>query len=97
MNLKNFGEKGWGLFDLQTLEIMMGEKIIREEPKKVPVPQPITTDAFTVTLAAVINDPGLMATELVLKEPATNVVAKNAAEVKENPPVKKVVEKPVQC
>jgi hypothetical protein len=95
MSLKNFGDKGWGLFDLQTLEILMGEKIIREEPKKVPVPQPITTDAFTMTLAAVIDDPGLMATELVLMEPATNAMAKNVVEVKENLPVKKVAEKPI--
>jgi hypothetical protein len=95
MNLKNFGDKGWGLFDLQTLEIMMGEKIIREEPKKVSLPQPITTDAFTVTLASVIDDPGLMATQLVLIEPASNVIAKNTLDVRENLPAKKVIEKPV--
>jgi Domain of unknown function (DUF4476) len=89
MNLKNFGDKGWGLFDLQTLEIMMGEKIIREEPKKVSLPQPITTDAFTVALASVIDDPGLMATQLVLIEPASNVMAKNTVEVRENLPAKK--------
>jgi hypothetical protein len=89
MSLKNFGEKGWGLFDLQTLEIQMGEKIIREEPKKVVVPQPITNDAFTVALASVIDDPGLMATELVLIEPATNVVVKNSVVEKETLPVKK--------
>lgn len=95
MSLKNFGEKGWGLFDLQTLEIQMGEKIIREEPKKAVIPQPITNDVFTVALASVIDDPGLMATELVLKEPATNAIVKNTVVVKETPPVKKAAEKPV--
>ncbi len=95
MNLKNFGEKGWGLFDMQTLEIMMGEKIIREEPKKAPLPQPITTDAFTVALASVIDDPGLMATQLVLIEPSSNAIANNAVEIKENPTAKKVAEKQV--
>jgi Domain of unknown function (DUF4476) len=93
MSLKNFGDKGWGLFDLQTLEVQMGEKIIREEPKKAPVPQPITNDAFTVALSSVIDDPGLMATELVLIEPSTNVMAKNAVVVKETLPVKKTSEK----
>jgi hypothetical protein len=29
--LKNFSEKGWGLFDLQSLEVIMGKKL---EPKK---------------------------------------------------------------
>ncbi|MGL6269350.1 MAG: DUF4476 domain-containing protein [Chitinophagaceae bacterium] len=94
MNLKNFEEKGWGLFDLQTLEIMMGEKIIREEPKKATLPQPITKDGFTVALASVIDDPGLMATQLVLIEPATNTMAKNTVDVKENQPLKKVAESP---
>jgi hypothetical protein len=95
MSLKNFGEKGWGLFDLQTLEIQMGEKIIREEPKKAVIPQPITNDVFTVALASVIDDPGLMATELVLKEPATNAIVKNTVVVKETAPVKKAAEKTV--
>ncbi len=95
MSLKNFGEKGWGLFDLQTLEIQMGEKIIREEPKRAPVPQPITNDAFTVALASVIDDPGLMATELVLIEPATNAMVKNAVVSREAPPAKKTTEKTV--
>ena len=95
MSLKNFGEKGWGLFDLNTLEIQMGEKIIREEPKKAVIPPPITNDVFTVALASVIDDPGLMATELVLKEPATNAIVKNTVVVKETAPVKKAAEKTV--
>ena len=70
MALKNFAEKGWGLFDLQTLEITMGEKIIKAEAPKEVIPPPVTNDAFTAILATVIDDPGLMATQLVLKEPA---------------------------
>ncbi len=67
-SLKNFGEKGWGLFDLQTLEILMGEKTGGENSIKVKYQPPITQDAFTVILAAVIDDPGLTSTHLVGKE-----------------------------
>jgi hypothetical protein len=65
MALKNFGEKGWGLFDYQTLEILMGDKIPEKEKPKASVPAPLTNDAFTVVLASVIDDPGLLATPLV--------------------------------
>lgn len=93
MALKNFAEKGWGLFDLQTLEIMMGEKIIKAEAPKEVIPQPVTSDAFTAILATVIDDPGLMATQLVLREPAAATAAHNALAVKEIVPENASMEK----
>jgi hypothetical protein len=53
--VKNFGEKGWGLYDLQTLAVQMGgneaAKATREENKDV--------SAFTEVLAKAANDPTL--------------------------------------
>jgi hypothetical protein len=67
-SLKNFGEKGWGLFDLQTLEILMGEKTGTETTTKPQYQPALTQDAFTTILAAVIDDPELASTRLVGKE-----------------------------
>jgi hypothetical protein len=95
MALKNFAEKGWGLFDLQTLEITMGEKIIKAVAPKEVIPPPLTNDAFTAILATVIDDPGLMATQLVLKEPAVLMTARNTNAEKENVPENQSIEKVV--
>jgi hypothetical protein len=67
-SLKNFGEKGWGLFDLQTLEILMGEKTGNETTGQTQYQPALTQDAFTTILAAVIDDPELASTRLVGKE-----------------------------
>jgi hypothetical protein len=88
MALKNFGEKGWGLFDFQTLEITMGEKISKPEPLAPKADPPVTSDAFTAILSTVIDDPGLMATPLVMKEPASSSIARNAVAIKEVTPEK---------
>lgn len=55
--LKNFAEKGWGLFDLQTMGVQMSaensakDKIIKTELKEV--------SAFTEMLSKAANDPSL--------------------------------------
>src|SRR5688572_17705250 len=63
--LKNFGEKGWGLYDLQTLGVQMGvsegSKAAREENKDV--------SAFTEVLAKAANDPSLRDKPLRKDEP----------------------------
>ena len=54
--LKNFGDKGWGLFNLQTMEVIMSgvkpveKKIVEDENKK---------DVFSNTLSNVVNDPSI--------------------------------------
>jgi Domain of unknown function (DUF4476) len=93
--LKNFAEKGWGLFDLQTLEITMGEKIIKVEAPKEVIPPPLTNDAFTAILATVIDDPGLMATQLVLTEPAVSMAVHSTIAEKEKVPENQSTEKVV--
>jgi hypothetical protein len=86
MALKDFGEKGWGLFDYQTLEIVMGEKIEEQRAVVPPPPVPLTNDPFTVVLASVIDDPGLLATPLVQMGPK-EVYVQASAPVRNPPPV----------
>src|SRR5258706_13229883 len=53
--LKNLGDEGWGLFNLQTLEVSMANKSVNE--KKVLTQE--RTDSFSNMLAVVVNDPGI--------------------------------------
>lgn len=57
--LKNFGEKGWGLFDLQKLTIQMsisGKASINKKPEI----ENNTVSVFTEMLSRAANDPSLM-------------------------------------
>ncbi len=57
--VKNFGEKGWGLFNLQTLEVVMaGNKI--KDPEAVKSEK---TDEFSSMLSEVVNDPSIKQAE----------------------------------
>jgi hypothetical protein len=65
--LKNFGEKGWGLFDLQTMTVQMGElpqmktsKIIQSEKKDV--------SAFADLLSKAADDPGIKEDQVLLSD-----------------------------
>lgn len=75
--LKNFGDKGWGLFNLQTLEVLMAgapktSQEVAVETKK---------DAFSNMLSNAVNDSTIRQAPPVV-QPATPPVAK-----KEVPPV----------
>ena len=54
--LKNFDEKGWGLFDLQTLGVLMSGK--KESAKIKTEPQAVSL--FTAVLSKAANDPSLL-------------------------------------
>jgi Domain of unknown function (DUF4476) len=82
--LKNFGEKGWGLFNLQTLEVLMAgiapNTVATTENKK---------DDFSNMLANAVNDSNIRKAAIVKpvekkEEPPQPVVA----EVKKEQPVK---------
>ena len=62
--LKNYTDKGWGLMDMQSLEVIMGKKIA---PKKEVPPSygAMSDDPFAMILASVVNDPGIRETSLV--------------------------------
>lgn len=72
--LKNFGEKGWGLFNIQTLDITMASSANANNT----VTQ-IKTDAFSNTLADVVNTPSLKQETKQISPAETRV------EVKETP------------
>lgn len=62
--LKNFEEKGWGLFDLQTAEVISGRRI--DPPKAQQIPDaPKSNDPFSVILASAVGDEGIRETGLI--------------------------------
>lgn len=61
--LKNFGDKGWGLFNLQSLNVLMAN-----ENKKNDVAKEVRTDAFSNMLSTVVNDPTIKESEPVKQE-----------------------------
>lgn len=62
--LKNYQDKGWGLMDMQSLEVVMGKRI---EVKKEAPPSygALSDDPFSMILASVVSDPGIRETSLV--------------------------------
>lgn len=66
--LKNFGEKGWGLFNLQTLDVVMADE--RKATNVVSVET--KTDEFSNLLSNVVNDPTIKQVEKI-KEPEVPV------------------------
>lgn len=69
--LKNFGDKGWGLFNLQTLDVVMSSN----QPKEKDVVKVEKTDAFSTMLSDVVNDPTIKETEKP-KEKTKQVIEK---------------------
>lgn len=95
--LKNFGEKGWGLFNLQSLDVIMAGQNQRAASIEV-VNQ---TDAFSTMLSSVVNDSTIRQTEVVKqpvkKEPVKEVVTQEPDQTQEVPVVTKAsVPGPVQ-
>ncbi|MFM2138619.1 MAG: hypothetical protein RJA57_926, partial [Bacteroidota bacterium] len=56
--LKDFGEKGWGLFDLQTLSVQYADSAYRRVSQVTPV-ETIEVSAFTDILSKAADDPTL--------------------------------------
>ena len=55
--LKNLGEKGWGLFDLQTLSMIMADQAAKDKARQSTAGG---VSAFTEILSKAANDPSLM-------------------------------------
>jgi hypothetical protein len=79
--VKNFGSKGWGLFNLQTMEVIKlgsgvaGTKVVPEDTKQ---------DIFSNTLSNVVNDPSI-----IIKSEEEKALAKqdSMALIKDEKPV----------
>jgi hypothetical protein len=86
--LKNFGEEGWGLFNLQTLELIKNNN----QPPEKKVAQQTTaggvkkTDAFSTMLANAVNDTAILYAAASIPDPVpppTDAIVKNQPEVKD--------------
>ncbi len=77
--LKNFNEKGWGLFDLQSLEVIMGKKVEPKKEEEKTQTGPLTSDPFSVILASAVDDQRIRETSLVYRE---EITAQNTAPTK---------------
>lgn len=85
--LKNFGSKGWGLFNLQTLDVVMAS----DNGKVNNVEVVNNTDAFSNMLSNVVNDSTIRQTETVKEE-----VKVSAKEAEKTPPVSSKEIEPVK-
>ena len=63
--LKNFGTKRWGLFNLQTAQVLMPEKYAE---KNKDVETELAGDEFSTILAVVVNDPTIAQRSVVKNE-----------------------------
>jgi hypothetical protein len=64
--IKNFGEKGWGLFDLQSLSIQMSSSNVKGTAQSNSLNQPV--NAFTDMLSKATDDPSLKQNPILVKE-----------------------------
>jgi hypothetical protein len=90
--LKDFGEKGWGLFNLQTMDVLMaknpGNKAINTSNTD--------DDPFTQVLSDVVNTPDLKNKTVITEPPVKAQPKKEEAVVKKEEPVIKKEQPPVK-
>ena len=85
--LKNFPGKGWGLFNIQSMDVLMAKNASKSVS---PSTTETRTDAFSTTLADVVNTPSIK--EVNKPQPAPET--KPVAAVQPTPPVIPVDPKP---
>lgn len=95
--LKNFGSKGWGLFNMQSMDVIMAKTTSTVAENNQAASR---TDEFSTTLADVVNTPSIKdikkeevkeADKVAVQEPAKSVTPINTAE-----PVKTLVDSNAQ-
>jgi len=79
--LKNFGEKGWGLFNFQTMGLLMAEVKPAEDSTKALA---TTNDPFSNALASVVNDPAIKAVEEVKEDSVAVTVPEKKTPIKKD-------------
>lgn len=91
--LKNFGEKGWGLFDLQTLSVQMSAAAT---PKTSILTEKIEVSPFTEILSKAADDPTLKERPVLAKVEEKKPEEKAIAKAPEKQPATETVkEQPV--
>lgn len=66
--LKNFGDNGWGLFNLQTLAILMADSKGNKKADDVSNTKDVRDDAFSNMLSTVVNDPAIKQKDPIKEE-----------------------------
>lgn len=81
--LKNFQEKGWGFFNLQTFEVVMNGNKTAAEPEKVIT----SSDQFSTMLSEVVNDSSILKTTVPqkIKQPQSQAKNDSSAVIKTSP------------
>jgi len=69
--LKNFPDKGWGLYNIHTMEVIMAGA----QKANTPVTSSTRTDAFSNVLADVVNTPSLKEEQAKVKDPEVKAPA----------------------
>jgi len=69
--LKNLGEKGWALFNFQTLNLVMSTSTASLEKKSLNFSGVRKTDGFSVLLATVVNDSSILYSATVAQQKQT--------------------------
>jgi len=82
--IKNFGENGWGLFDLQTLGVQMPSKIAVDTADMVIKTERIEPNDFTQLLSKAANDTTLNQKIIIIHEPKEKVDSLETALVKKD-------------
>lgn len=90
--LKNFDSKGWGLFNLQTMEVVTNSSPVSKEPAIAET----QSDAFSTLLADVVNTPSIKNKE-VKKEEEKKETPQEQIEVKKEVEIVKEVPKEEQA
>ena len=94
--LKNFGEKGWGLFNIESYNVIMGgnTNVASSTPKK------LQDDPFSKMLANVVKDSSILqknetikAEPVITKVDSANAITKNDSVIHKNDSADAVVEK----
>ncbi|TMI86442.1 MAG: hypothetical protein E6H08_21040 [Bacteroidetes bacterium] len=78
--LKNFGDKGWGLFDLQTLSVLMPDESSKDKATESDQGE---ISVFTEILSRPANDPSLIEKSVAIAKYEEKPVAVQSALVKE--------------
>src|SRR5262245_35519226 len=85
--IKNLGEKGWGLFDLQSLDLQMSSSNAKKETGfENNTNSNVQVNAFTALLAKATDDPSLRQNAVFAKETETKPAVVQAIQKEEKRP-----------
>src|SRR6476659_7602374 len=85
--IKNLGEKGWGLFDLQSLDLQMSSSAVKKETGFDHSTNNAQVNGFTALLAKATDDPSIRQNAVFVKEVEKKPAVVQTIEKEEKKPV----------